>query len=182
EKRQPRGPTNLLAVTLTAVSGDLQIVGHREDTRYTIGSQVSDIFVGLAVDNALQGNVAVIHDDVNGWVDAHAVALQHRISIDGSHRAPAYRIIEARKRQDLNLIDDLLHALDTLHHVLSVGFQHWPHDISIKSYGVAVNGVAQIVKNRIVGQHEQLVTDLLDDAALVVHGRIRGWGCRGAQK
>ena len=56
--------------------GYLEIVGHLEDPRHTVGANASDIFVGLAEDHSIQGDVAIHNRDADGLRRIDGIFIQ----------------------------------------------------------------------------------------------------------
>ena len=61
---------------LLALFGDSQVIGYRENSRNCVRPDIRDVFVGFVIHHAYQRYVPVIHDDVNGRLRAHRIAVQ----------------------------------------------------------------------------------------------------------
>jgi hypothetical protein len=62
----------------------------------TFGTESCHVLVGIAVNNALQGNVTVLHDDTNGLLHAERVFLERGVAVDGAVEGEAQAIIRGR--------------------------------------------------------------------------------------
>ena len=60
--------------------------------------------------------------------------------------------------QNLDVVYDLIHALNPLHRVFSIALQAGTRHLSEQSDSVPLDLVREIVENRVVRQHDEFVT------------------------
>jgi hypothetical protein len=145
---------------------DLQVVGHREYPRDTVGAKASHVLVRLVIDDAFECDVAVLNDDSNWLLYAHGILLQHRVSVDGAKQAPAQAIIHARGRKNLDLVIDLLDSFDMLHRVSRIGFERGLHDLAQQRNVKAFHLKRYRIEHTEIGEHDKLVPNFLNDTFL----------------
>src|SRR5262245_53834706 len=100
--------------------------------------------------------MTVIHNDANGLDGRQRVPLQPRVAVDSAELAPADVIVEGRKRQNLDLVVDFLHALNLPDHALRVTLERRPGNLAEKGNVVSLNLEANGVKHVIIGEHQDL--------------------------
>src|SRR5262249_48367085 len=93
-----------------------------------------------------------------------------RVENGPRHGSPKAIIVRGW-RQYLDLVIDLLDALDILHRFLRFVLERRRSYISEESHVVAVDLVREMVEQSEIRQHDQLVPYLLDDPLF----RLRGW-------
>src|SRR5207302_6476196 len=76
---------------------DSQVVGYREDSGNAVGTNVDQILIGLAVDDAFERNVPILHDDADRLLHPESVLLQRLVSIDGAVELESQTVIHGRR-------------------------------------------------------------------------------------
>src|SRR5260370_885209 len=146
---------------LLAVAWRDQIVLHRKNVGNLVGAQARDIFISFVVHHALQRDVAILHDDMDGGHGLNGVAREGGVAINGAVQGAAELVIHRGNRKHLDVIHNRGHSLNALYGGLGVGFQRWPSYLSIESYLIALHLVPEIVEHGIPRQHNELVPDFL---------------------
>src|SRR5581483_3298751 len=104
---------------------NLEIVLHREDTRYLVGAHAGHLLVTLAVHHARQHGVAVHHHDADRLLRIDGVLGELRIAVDGVIQVPADAPVVRRHRCDLNLVDNVANTGRVLDHAKGIVFVDW---------------------------------------------------------
>src|SRR6266478_7367757 len=73
----------LLLIVFLLFLFDLQVVGDGEDAGDLVGLHAGDLLVHGAGDYALERDITVFHDDMNGRNCAHLVLTENAVAIDG---------------------------------------------------------------------------------------------------
>ena len=109
-----------LPLSRCCLASDLKFVFHGENPRHLVGRHFRHGVVSLIVNEALQGHVSVINDDVNRAYCSHEVAIQSTLVVDRPRNLLSDPVVIGRSGQHSDLIVRLVDAFDTLHHVLRV--------------------------------------------------------------
>src|ERR1700730_9743835 len=156
---------------------DLQIVGHRENAWDPVGPHPCEILVAFTVDDALQGHAAILDDDANGLLHTEFILLQRRILVNRLEELQAKAILHGRRGKNFDLIVDLLHAFNTLHHILRVGLEAGAYDLTEQGDGGTRYFIRDVVKDAEVGKHQKLVADLFDNPLLRLSRKLSVLRC-----
>src|ERR1035438_7249373 len=88
----------------------LQIVLYAEDAGDPVGADEGRLFVALAIDNAIQLDVTVLHRDADGLGGVDGIPVQGRVSVDGAGNSEADLVVHDGGRIDLDLAGNVFHA------------------------------------------------------------------------
>ena len=91
-------------------SGYLEIVGDFEDAGDGVGADVGDVFVGLGIDDAGEGDVAVDDGDADGFGGVDGVAVELGGAVDGAGGGEADTVVHGGDGGDLDVVDEVLDA------------------------------------------------------------------------
>lgn len=136
-----------------------------------VGFDAGDVLVGFGRDYADESHVTVIDDDVNRRHGLHGVAVEAGVAVNGVVNGAPDAIVIGRRRKDLDLVVDALHAFDLFDDVFGVRFQRRSGDLAGESDGTALDLLGEIIENAIVGQHNEFMPDFFGDA-LCAAGRF----------
>src|SRR6185503_804555 len=146
--------------SLTSV--DLELVIHREGSRYAVRAHPGDDLVTFVVYVSQQRNVPVFHDDTDRGIDPQGVPLHGGISIDASVELRAQTRIEEREGKHLDLIIDALDTFDAFRRLASLIFHDWLGYLAAQRHrSVGIDRECHVVEHVAVGQHVQFMLNLL---------------------
>ena len=155
---------------------DSQVIRHREHSGDSIRRQSGHIPIRLVRHHSLQSDVSAVHNDVNLRHDAHGVATELRLRVNGPVLSPTNLIVKRRHGQDLNVIHNACYAFDALHCSFSIGLRNIGDNLSLQGHVAAIDLVLQIVKHSVPGQHRQLVVYLLIEPRFITGNCARRFG------
>src|SRR5579862_6292154 len=133
------------------------MVGHGKSPRDAVGAHVGNVLVTIGCDHALQSNVAIFDDDVNGGHGAESIALHHRVVVDGVENGPANSVIIGRKWQYFDIVDDLRYAFDVFHGIPRVVLESWSDNLPHKRHFGTLDLVFEIVEDTEIRQQREFV-------------------------
>src|SRR5215471_4079635 len=133
------------------------MVGYREDTRNAVGPNVHQVSVAAAVYDPFQCHMAMVNDNADGLDRRKGISLQGTVAVDGPELAPTNVIVERRERQHLDLIVDLLHALNLLDDPFGVTLERRPGNLAQQRDVVALNFETYGVKDVVIRKHQDLM-------------------------
>src|SRR6516162_8600445 len=154
---------------------DPQIIRHLKSSGYLIGANAGQVLVALTVYHALQGDAPILHNDVDGRNTHIAVLKQRPVTVNGLIDVAANAVVHRAGWQHFDVVDDLVHTFNALHHVTGVGFQDWFGHLSFKHDRAAINLEREIVEDVVIRQHNKLVPDLTNQ--LIFSLRAEGVVC-----
>src|SRR5208282_3431444 len=141
-----------------------------------VGLYAGDLLVHRAGDYALECDVSVFDDDVNGRNGAQLVLVQDAVAVDGTVGSAADSVVAERGGQNVDVVDNLLDAFNALDHVFSIGFQDGTRDLAEQGHGaIRVNLVGKVVEHAIVRKHHEFVTDFLVNAIDTLLTECASW-------
>lgn len=76
---------------------DPEIVSHRKDSGYRIGTDAGEVLVCLAVDDSLESYMTVPDNDADWLLHAQGIFLQGRESVDGAIQSQAQLVVFAQE-------------------------------------------------------------------------------------
>src|SRR5207244_213065 len=103
-----------------------------------------------------------IDHNVYRRICTHEIPVQTASADEFAVSALTDRIVERRKRQHFDPIDDAGDAAQPGHAMFSVRFGCRPHYLSIECYRAAIDLKSQIIKDAIVRQHHELFANFFD--------------------
>src|ERR1043166_6915252 len=145
------------------LSFDLQFIRHREDSRNTVCAKVSHVAVRFVRHEAPQGDMTLLHDDVNRRDRTEPVSLQRSVSENRPVLLQSDPVVEGGQRQHFDLAVPPGHAFDPLHDVLGVALKRRPSHLAKQRHGSTVDAERKIVKYAEIRQHQQFVPHLVLD-------------------
>ena len=92
------------------LTGDFKVVFYAKDSGNAVGSDASNVLVGLRVDYAVKLHMAVLHRDADRFFGIDGVPVQRRVAVHGARHREPDAVIHRRNRIDLNFVD---HVFDT---------------------------------------------------------------------
>ena len=104
--------------------------------------------------------MAVLHNDMNWRYGLNGVGGESRITEDGARNLTPDAIVVERRRQHFNLVIDALHAFQVFDPALGFALDEGVAHLAREGHGIAVNAVAEIVKDRKLRNHNQGMADL----------------------
>src|ERR1700681_1834921 len=90
--------TSTLQTLLSRLSLDLQLIVYTEGAEKLIGFDSGNLFVHLAVDGAVQRQVAVRNNNANGARRIQRVPAQHGVAVNHAQRLQTQPVVKLRNR------------------------------------------------------------------------------------
>ena len=132
---------------------------------------ISQRAIATARNNTFKCHVSTRHDDVQRRIRPAQVAMKTTHVGDRSIRRNTNPIVDARQRQDLDVVHHPRDARDSPHATFGVRTCRWPDDLSVKYDVTAIDAVREIVEHTVVRKRHQLAP--YAPRELRIHGALR---------
>src|SRR6185295_6437415 len=129
-------------------------VGHRKHSRHLASCNVRQPAVKLVGNDSLQGYMPSVDDDVQRRVRAERVSVQTGGPEDRAVSSQTNRIVEAGKRQHLNVVDHSLDAFELAHSPLGILARDGLQGLSVKRQSFALEFELKVVENAVKRQRD----------------------------
>src|ERR1017187_70401 len=172
----------MLCLALVAWVFHVQVIRHLAETHPGAGgAQIRQGFLHTSADHALQSDMAVVYDNVDGRCGLETVSRQYRVTVDRARHLLPEPVIHGRQRQNFDLVRQAGHA----RHVLSdtpkvrllVRLSYFAEQIN----SPFVYGKVNAIKNAVTRIHANLVCELLGDVRVRRAGDIVSSGACNSQ-
>src|SRR5215472_1901106 len=140
-----------------------QVIGQREECPCKARIVLRLHAVDLVQHYALQGDIAVLDDDVNRRESLIGVVHKIRVIVDGSRNGQAELIVKSRYRQDLEIVSNLPHAFHALQEIPDISLLHGLADLAVNLQLVILRLQNNIVEDRVEGIGDDILSGLFDD-------------------
>lgn len=145
---------------------NLQIVSYRKYPRHLIRCHFRHRVVRLAIDYTFQRHMSVVHDNMDRWNGSHRIFEEPILAVDRSRNLSSDLVVIGRRRQNFDLVVNLVDPFNSFHGTFGVSFKCGIHDAAEQRHSAAVHRIFKIIENRVIRQHQQLMSDFPSDPLL----------------